>query len=73
MNAAFFRCLARVLSLAAGSLMLMLPAVSWASYVTDSEADSTYLPTRGGAALGLAFMPCTNSLGPIRDVPARPP
>jgi hypothetical protein len=73
MNAAFFRCLARVLSMAAGTLMLMLPAVSWASYVTYLEADSTYLPTIGGAAPGLAFMLCTNPLGPIRDVRVRPP
>ena len=73
MNAAFFRCLARVLSMAAGSLMLMLPADSWASYVTYSEADSTHLPTIGGGPLGLAFMPCTTPLGPIWDVPVRPP
>ena len=73
MNAAFFRCLGRVLSMASGSLMLMLPADSWASYVTYSEADSTYLPTIGGAPLGLAFMPFTNPLGPIRDVRVRPP
>jgi hypothetical protein len=73
MNAAFFRCLARVLRMAAGSLRLMLPADSWASYVTYSEADSTYLPTIDGVTLGLAFMPCTNTLGPIRAAPVRPP
>lgn len=73
MNAAFFRCFARVLSMAVGSLMLMLPAHSWASYVTYSAADSTYLPTIGGAPRGLALMPCTNPLGPIRGAPVRPP
>jgi len=73
MNAAFFRCLARVLSMAAGSLMLMLPADHWASCVTYSAADSTYLPTIDGVTLGLAFMPRTNPPGPIRDVRVRPP
>ena len=73
MNAAFFRCLARVLSMAVAPLMLMLPADSWASYVTYLEADSTHLPTTGGGPLGLAFMTCTNPLGPIWDVPVRPP
>ncbi len=73
MNAAFFRCLARVLSMAAGSLRLMLPADSWACYFTYSEADSTYLPTIGGARPGLASMSFTNPLGPIRDVRVRPP
>jgi hypothetical protein len=73
MNAAFFRCLARVLSMAAGSLRLMLPVDSWASYVTYSVADSTNLPTVGGAPPGLAFMPCTSPRGPIRAAPVRPP
>ena len=73
MNAAFFRWLARVLSMAAGSLRLMLPADSWACYFTCSKADSTHLPTIGGAPQGLAYMPCTDPLGPIRDVRVRPP
>ena len=73
MNAAFFRCLARVLSMAAGSPRLMLPADSWACYVTYPDADSTHLPTVDGAPPRLAFMPGTNPLGPIRDVRARPP
>jgi hypothetical protein len=73
MKAAFFRCLSRVLSMAAGSLILMLPADAWASYVTYSVAEAACLPTKGDGTPGLAFMPSTNSLGPIRDVAVRPP
>lgn len=73
MNAAFVRCLARVLSMAAGSLSFMLPADGWACYVTSSGADSASLPTMCGGNLGLASMPSTNPFGSIRDVPVRPP
>jgi len=69
MNAAFIRCLARVLSMAAGSLSVLLPADGWASFVTYSKADSTFLPTRRGGATRPAF----SLFAPIRDVSVRPP
>lgn len=72
MNAAFFRCLARVLSMAAGSLIFMLPADSWASYLTSPEAGFSNLPTIGEASSGFAIT-TSNRSGSIRNVRARPP
>jgi hypothetical protein len=72
MNAAFFRCLARVLSMAAGSLIFMLPVDSWASYLTSPEAGFSNLATRGEGSPGSAII-TSNRSGSIRNILARPP
>lgn len=72
MNAAFFRCLARVLSMAAGSLIFMLPADSWASHLAYQVAGFCDLPTIDDGGPGFAFT-TSNPSGSIRNMPARPP
>ncbi len=70
---ALFRCFARVLHVAAGSLIWMLPSTGRASYASGSDTDSAYLPTKGAGTQRLAILPSDNPHGPIGDVPARPP
>jgi hypothetical protein len=72
MDAAFFRCLARVLSMAAGSLIFMLPVDRWASHITFTKDGSAYRPTMGGGSPAFALL-TTNPPDPIRNILARPP
>lgn len=73
MSAAFFRCLAGVLSLATSSLIFILRLDSWAAYVTCTQAAFAYLATGVGNSAELAFLLSSGQFASIRDVRARPP